>query len=173
MEKTERVTLEEFISRLIRHIPDEQFKTIRHYGVHSRRVKGLCKKLVTVWQKKARKWIVEAKRLLKRRNWRERVTAGTGKDPLVCTKCESYFEYKGEVCLEDGRLRVKYASCRITKHVLERMINDLTGIKETKSGEAKEKTKGVQQRNDKVNLLAMQSGRRHAAVGSTTIRQHG
>src|SRR5699024_1985554 len=38
-EKHETVTVEEFMSRLIRHIPDEQFKTIRHYGVYSRRIK--------------------------------------------------------------------------------------------------------------------------------------
>jgi len=121
-EKSEQISVEEFISRLIRHIPDEQFKTIRHYGIYARRVKGVCKKLVTAWQKEARRWIVKAKRVLKRRSWRERVSAGTGKDPLVCPKCECYLEYKGEVCLEDGRLLVKYASCRITRTVLERMI---------------------------------------------------
>ncbi|MGG1307774.1 transposase, partial [Brevibacillus agri] len=44
-EKTETVTVEEFIARLIRHIPDEQFKTIRYYGVYARRVKNLCKKV--------------------------------------------------------------------------------------------------------------------------------
>jgi hypothetical protein len=54
-ESQETVTVEEFIARLIRHIPDEQFKTIRHYGVYSRRTKSLSKKLVTAWQKEARK----------------------------------------------------------------------------------------------------------------------
>ena len=103
-EKTERITVEEFISRIIRHIPDENFKTIRYYGVYSRRIKSLCKKIVTAWQKEARKWIVKAKRMLKRRNWRERVKEGTGKDPLVCPKCECYYEFKGEVCLQDGVL---------------------------------------------------------------------
>jgi hypothetical protein len=68
-EKTERVTVEEFISRLIRHIPEEGFKTIRHYGVYARRIKGVCKKVVAIWQKQARKWIVKAKRMLKRRSW--------------------------------------------------------------------------------------------------------
>jgi hypothetical protein len=154
-EKLERITVEEFIARLIRHIPDEQFKTIRHYGVYARRVKGLCKKLVTAWQKEARRWIVKAKRVLKRRNWRERVKAGTGKDPLVCPRCECYYEYKGEVCLESGNLRVKYASCRITKIVLERMIGDLTGVEETKSGQEKEKAAKSQRRNGKVHLFAM------------------
>ncbi|WLR42431.1 transposase [Bacillus carboniphilus] len=42
--KRETISVEEFISRLIRHIPDEQFKTIRHYGMYSRRCKGLSKK---------------------------------------------------------------------------------------------------------------------------------
>jgi hypothetical protein len=138
MEKTERVTVEEFIGRLIRHIPDEQFKTIRHYGVYSRRVKGLCRKLVTAWQTEARRWIVKAKRMLKRRNWREKVKAGTGKDPLVCPRCECYYDYKGEVCLQEGILRVKYASCQTTKHVLERMIRDLTGIEKEQVCEEKE-----------------------------------
>ncbi|WP_256328370.1 transposase, partial [Paenibacillus sp. cl123] len=32
-EKIEKVTVEEFIARVIRHIPDENFKTIRYYGV--------------------------------------------------------------------------------------------------------------------------------------------
>jgi len=31
-EKREKITVEEFIGRLIRHIPDENFKTIRYYG---------------------------------------------------------------------------------------------------------------------------------------------
>ena len=39
-EKLETITVEEFIKRLIVHIPDEQFKTIRYYGIYSRRIKG-------------------------------------------------------------------------------------------------------------------------------------
>ena len=41
-EKKEKVTVEEFIGRLVRHIPDENFKTIRYYGVYSRRKKAEC-----------------------------------------------------------------------------------------------------------------------------------
>jgi len=137
--------VEEFIARLIRHIPDENFKTIRYYGVYSRRIKGLCKKLVSEWQKEARKWIVKAKRLLKRRTWSERIKEQTGKPPC-CPKCEGYYEYKGEVCLEEGILQIKYAKCSVTRACLERMINDVTGIEETKaSKEEKEKSNGVKQ----------------------------
>lgn len=137
-EKTERITVEEFISRIIRHIPDENFKTIRYYGVYSRRIKSLCKKIVTAWQKEARKWIVKAKRILKKRNWRERIKEGTGKDPLVCPRCECYYEFKGEVCLQDGVLSIKYASCSTARRCLERMIQDLTGIQEKTTWKEKE-----------------------------------
>jgi hypothetical protein len=57
--------------------------------------------------------------------------------------------------LEDGVLRVKYAICRITKIVLERMIGDLTGVEETNTGQEKEKTAKTQRRNGEVYLLAM------------------
>jgi len=137
-EKTETIPVEEFIGRLIRHIPDEHFKTIRYYGVYSRRIKSLCKKLVSEWQKAARRWIVKAKRILKRRTWSERVKEQTGKPPC-CPKCENYYEYKGEACLEDGKLKVKYAVCSTSKACLERMIRDVTGVQETKGSQEKEK----------------------------------
>jgi hypothetical protein len=137
-EKRETVSVEEFIARVIRHIPDEQFKTIRHYGVYSRRTKSLSKKLVTAWQKEARKWIVKAKRVLRRKTWSEKVKEHTGKDPMVCPKCECYYEYKGEVYLKDGKLTVKYAVCKDTQACLERMIRDVTGVQETKTREEKE-----------------------------------
>lgn len=158
-EKTERIPVEEFIARIIRHIPDENFKTIRYYGVYSRRIKALCKKLVSVWQKEARKWIVKARRMLRRRTWRERRKEKTGIDPMVCVKCENHYEYKGEVCLEDGILKVKVALCANTKAVLEGMIRDVTGVKETQIRK-EEKTKEPKQasresRNGQLCLFAV------------------
>lgn len=153
-EKRETLSVEAFIARIIRHIPDEQFKTIRHYGIYARRIKSLCKKIVTEWQKEARKWIVKAKRTLKRRKWSEKIKQKTGKDPMVCPKCECYYEYKGEVCLEDGELTIKYASSLITQAVLERMIRDLTGIKESQIRKEKEKTKVIENRSESSNELS-------------------
>lgn len=127
-EKTEAISVEEFIARLIRHIPDENFKTIRYYGVYSYRIKALCKKLVSLWQKEARKWIVKAKQMSKRRTWSERVREQAGKQPC-CPKCESYYEYKDEVCLDES------------KACLERMINDVAGIKEAKNNKEKEEAR--------------------------------
>lgn len=158
-EKVEKVTVEEFITRLIRHIPDEQFKTIRHYGMYSRRIKNLCKKVLSIWQKEARRWVVKVKKTLRRQTWRERVMASGRKDPLVCLKCECYYEYKGEVCLENGKLEIKVALCENTKAYLERMIAYLTGIqtpqeetkKEEKARPIKQEIPGYSQ----ISLFAM------------------
>ncbi|THF72395.1 IS91 family transposase [Cohnella fermenti] len=139
-EKTERIAVEAFIARLIRHIPDEHFKTIRYYGVYSRRTKALCRKLVGVWQEHARKWIVRAKRLL-RRTWNQRQKEKTGRDPMTCVKCGCYYEYKGEVCLEEGQLKIKVALCANSKAVLERMIRDVAGVQEPKETREKEETR--------------------------------
>lgn len=140
-EKLEKVTVEEFITRLIRHIPDEQFKTIRHYGLYSRRSKRLSKKILTTWQQEARRWVTKVKSTIRRQTWRERIIASGQKDPLVCPHCECYYEYKGEVCLnEQGVLEIKVALCPLTKKYLERVIAYFSGIKEK---EAKEEKKTV------------------------------
>jgi len=140
-EKRERLTVEEFITRLIVHIPDEQFKTIRYYGVYSRRIKARCKKLISVWQEKVRKWIVKVKKTVKRRKWEQRIKEQTGKDPMVCPHCQCYYEYKGEVCLKDGQLVIKYASDDVARACLERMIYDFTGIKTTETPQKEEISK--------------------------------
>lgn len=140
-EKLERITVKEFITRLIVHIPDEQFKTIRYYGVYSRRIKTLCKKLITVWEKEARKWIVKVKKTVTRRKWEQRIKEQTGKDPMVCPHCQSYYEYKGEVCLKEGQLEVKYASCEVARACLERMIYNFTGFVTSKTQNKEEVTK--------------------------------
>lgn len=125
-EKIETIPVEEFIGRIIKHIPDEQFKVIRHYGIYSRRIKTLCKKLITTCQKSVRKWLVKLKRLGKR-NWSQRIKDQTGKDPMICPHCSNYYEYKGEVCLKEGKLTVKYAKDNMARAYLERMIDDIAG----------------------------------------------
>src|SRR5690606_8188961 len=69
------------VLKLIRRTLNEQVnkqvqsrlqKAYSENGVYSRRIKSLCKKLVSEWQKAATRWIVKAKRMLKRRTWSER-----------------------------------------------------------------------------------------------------
>ena len=42
------MSADEFIYAVIDHIPDKQFKTIRHYGVYSRGIKRKLKRLLGV-----------------------------------------------------------------------------------------------------------------------------
>ena len=42
------MSVEEFISAVIGHIPDPQFKTIRHYGIYARGKRRFFKKLLDV-----------------------------------------------------------------------------------------------------------------------------
>nr|WP_207369528.1 transposase [Heyndrickxia coagulans] len=140
-EKHEVVTVEEFISRLIRYIPDEQFKTIRYYGMYSRRSKKISKKLLITWQKQVRKWVVKVQKVLRRQTWRERIIASGKKDPMICPHCGNYYEYMGEVCLEDGKLSVKIALSRDARIYMERMIDHITGYKQETKKRKEEKTR--------------------------------
>ena len=121
-EKRETLTVEAFISRLIRHIPDEQFKTIRYYGMYARKNKRLSKKILATWQEGKRRWIVKVWKILRRQTWRERVISGGQKDPLICPRCDNYYIYQGEVCLEDGQLVIKVALTREARNYLERVL---------------------------------------------------
>lgn len=141
-EKTETMMVEEFIKSLIRHIPDEQFKTIRHYGIYSRRSKSLSKKLIKAWQEKTKRWILKVKKTLRRQTWRERIIATGSKDPMICPHCENYYEYMGEVCLENGQLVIKTAINKDAKTYLERMISHLTGIQKPQAEEKAKEEKG-------------------------------
>ena len=120
-EKTETVSVEEFIGRLVQHIPEENFKLIRHYGIYARRIRSLCRKILCQWQERMKRWIVKMQRL-KRRNWSQRQMEEGGEDPSVCKRCGNWYEYKGEVRLEEGRLVIGYAVGTMARDYLERVI---------------------------------------------------
>lgn len=110
-EKTETIEVMEFIARIIRHIPDENFKTIRYYGLYSRRNKGKADKILKVKKNKVSK-----------KCWKDKVTESTGKNPLMCERCKIEMEYKGEVCLKDGKLVITYAVCSNARRCMEEII---------------------------------------------------
>lgn len=81
-EKRTEVTLpvQEFIGKVVRHVPERYFKMVRYYGIYSRKRKSKSQKIMSVWKK--------FKRLeYKRTYWRQRMLKAFGKDPLVCSKC--------------------------------------------------------------------------------------
>lgn len=85
----EKIHIFEFIARLIRHIPDVQFKTIRYYGFYASRKHKLYDS--------ARKLIPHFKLafLKNLNNWRNLLVKSFNTDPLLCPKCNStmIFEY--------------------------------------------------------------------------------
>lgn len=124
-EKQEIVTVEEFISRIIKHIPDEQFKTIRYYGIYSRRGKRLADKMMEAYMgKRIRK--TDGQRKQQRIGWRNKLKAFTGRDPLECLRCKEVMEYKGKVSLKSGILVVAHA----VDDFARKRLKELAGINE-------------------------------------------
>lgn len=135
-EKEETITVEEFITRIIRHIPDEQFKTIRYYGIYSRRGKRLADKLMEAYLGSQKRYNGNQKRV-QQIGWRNKIKEFTGKDPLECKRCQEIMEYKGKVCLKTGRLVVIHAIDDIARKRLE----ELAGLNESSKQKKKEARK--------------------------------
>ena len=84
----ESIHIFEWISRLIRHIPDRNFKTIRYYGIyasHKHQLYNTCKTLID----KAK--LPFYKSLNK---WRNLIIISFNKDPLKCPNCGSIMKFK-------------------------------------------------------------------------------
>lgn len=148
-EKTETIDVMEFIARIIRHIPDRNFKTIRYYGIYSRRNKAKVDKILKIKRNK-----------IPKKSWKEKVEAGTGKNPLMCPRCEVEMEYKGEVCLKAGKLVITYAKCGKARRCLEELIG-YEPPRKTKIAKRRRKEKKIgnnqkqQQIDGQIHLFAM------------------
>jgi hypothetical protein len=115
-EKTEVMDVMEFIARIIRHIPDRGFKTIRYYGLYSRRRKEQVDKILKVKKGK-----------ISKKKWKEKIEEATKRNPLICPRCEERgieieMEYKGEVSLRNGELVITYAESNKARRCLEELI---------------------------------------------------
>ncbi len=75
---TEKIHAFEFIKRLIIHIPDEQFKMIRYYGLYAKKYKHSDKLFLLTSIEKKRFW-------KKHSHWRARILLAFGIDPLRCS----------------------------------------------------------------------------------------
>jgi len=88
-----KVSVEEFIGRLIRHIPEENFRMIRYYGIYANAVKNKLKPLliyqISILYTIARMTFSPDEQP---RNWRERIMQLTGNDPLICPHCNEPME---------------------------------------------------------------------------------
>ena len=168
-DKQETLSVEDFIARLIVHIPEEQFKMIRHYGVYSRRTKKLSRALVSAWQLEVRRWIIKAKRTLQRRTWGQRIEAQTGINPMQCRVCGDQYVYKGEVCLDDSELTIKKAYGDKTRAFMERMIAHLTGIEGPKKECGRQKVQEKEPTYRQVRLFELPEERRYPMEGGARV----
>lgn len=84
----ERIHIYEFIARLIRHIPEPQFKTIRYYGFYASRKHQLydkCRKLIANFKLPFYKSLTK---------WRNLILLTFKIDPLMCPKCQTVMTYE-------------------------------------------------------------------------------
>ena len=153
-EKQETISVEEFIMRIIRHIPDEQFKTIRYYGIYSRRGKRLADILMEAYMgNRVRK--TESNRKQERIGWRNKLKAFTGKDPLECWRCKEIMEYKGKVSLKSGFLQVAHAGDDFARKRLKELARIDVPSKQKEKGTKKEKPTQGGWQNNQIRLFAV------------------
>ncbi len=94
----ETIPIFEFIQRLIIHIPDEQFKMIRYYGIYAKKCKHHDKLI-----KRVKQSTINTRKLLS--HWRERIELSFGYDPIKCS-CGNYMSFINIFCVK----KVAYSS---------------------------------------------------------------
>ncbi len=99
--KTNTVVMDkyEFIHNVIKHIPDNNFKMVRYFGIHARRskksVRIVMEKLGLVVNYKTNPF-----------SWRKNIKEYTGKEPLKCSDCGGeMLLYKVVYINKSGELR--------------------------------------------------------------------
>lgn len=83
----EKIHIFEFISRLIRHIPDSGFKTIRYYGFyssHKHKLYDICRKLINK---------INLPFLKSLNKWNMLLLASFNKNPLTCDICDTKMNF--------------------------------------------------------------------------------
>ena len=100
-----RLPVMEFIGSLVRHIPENGFRTIRYYGMYANRTQEKLAKLRAELPKPYRGAFRFEK--TEAQTWRERIAEKFGCDPLACPKCGEIMKLC-EIAyrVRDGTMRV-------------------------------------------------------------------
>lgn len=102
------LSADEFIGRLVRHIPEKHFRLIRYYGIYANAVKNELMPLLLA-QIAALYTIAKLMFAPKRKTWRELKIEATGIDPLVCPNCKVQMDLISIACrTRDGPLKTVY-----------------------------------------------------------------
>lgn len=93
------LSIEQFIGRLISHIPEKQFKMVRQYGIYARNKRKESRIAVKLWQvaetlrrKKIHGYREGKKQASRKITYRELMIREYGRDPCRCPKCGSEME---------------------------------------------------------------------------------
>ena len=88
---TERIHVYDFFKRLIIHIPEQNFKTVRYYGIYSKKHKFHDKMVMLIQSpiKKIRDSLI---------SWRLLILKDFGIDPLDCPNCGTTMVWQFRVC---------------------------------------------------------------------------
>lgn len=102
----------DFIKRLIRHIPEKQFKMVRYYGIYARH-RDSDKKLFRFLSKQKHKFLLDYHK------WRNSILLSFGYDPLKCSICgntmvivELYYRHQRVSLQELYRKAMEKHHCR-------------------------------------------------------------
>jgi len=102
------ISVEEFMGKMIRHIPEDNFRMIRYYGIYANCVKNKLLPIL-LYQISILFGFSRLKFAPKKqpKNWQERIMALTGKDPLACPYCNEPMELT-EIAYRarDGTLKI-------------------------------------------------------------------
>lgn len=81
------LSTQEFIARIVRHIPDKYFKQVRYFGIFANRVRTeLCS--IVLWL--LNKEFIPYRSIL---SWRQRMSRQNGFDPLTCPICFTIMKF--------------------------------------------------------------------------------
>lgn len=87
----EKIHVYDFFKRLIIHIPEENFKTVRYYGIYSKKHKFHDKMVMSMKS--------HTKELRKKLStWRMMILKDFDTDPLTCPKCGNLMLWQYRVC---------------------------------------------------------------------------
>lgn len=90
--KTETVSVNTFIGRMVQHILPKGFQRIRYYGLQSTKTFSKWCDLIKEGLKKIGKVIQDAYHVITLQNYRDRYNETFGKDPLACSHCGGVME---------------------------------------------------------------------------------
>lgn len=131
----ETVHVYEFIKRIIRHIPEKNFKMVRYFGIYSRRSKGKFNFIKMIDEK-----ILSIRRSIA--TWENRILAIGGVNPCKCPNCGNKMRFHDIVYPKYGsmreRLRIKIVEENEEK--LEKAIENYAITKRILSGKIIPKT---------------------------------